>query len=116
MKLMGYYHENKFPIAKEKIASVSAIIPFGQAEVRVGYDMSKLDQNQAGLRTPTARRTLKATYQYNLSKRTAVYGTVAFLRNKDNTIVSLPGTNFVGALPRAGGNSKGFEIGIRHFF
>ena len=115
MKLMGYYHENKFPFAKEKVASISGILPFGQSEVRIGYDMSKMDQNQAGFADSDIDN-IKATYQYNLSKRTAVYGTVAFLRNKDNTIVSLPGTNFVGALPKAGGDSKGFETGIRHFF
>ena len=110
MKLMGYYDENKIPFAKEKVASISGIFPFGQSEVRIGYDISKMDQNQAGFADSNLDN-IKATYQYNLSKRTAVYGTVAFLKNKDSTIVSLPGTNFVGALPNAGGDSKGFEIG-----
>ena len=44
-----------------------------------------------------------------------MYGTVARLNNKDNTAVSLPGTK-VNALPNAGGDSKGVELGIRHFF
>jgi len=115
MKLMGYYHENKFPFAKEKVASISGILPFGQSEVRIGYDISKMDQNQAGFADSDIEN-IKATYQYNLSKRTALYGTVALLKNKDNTIVSLPGTNFAGGTPSAGGDSKGFELGIRHFF
>jgi len=115
LKIMGYYNENKYPNAKEKIASISGIFPFGQSEVRVGYDISKMDQNQAGFADSDIEN-IKATYQYNLSKRTALYGTVALLKNKDNTIVSLPGTNFAGGTPSAGGDSKGFELGIRHFF
>jgi predicted porin len=115
MKIMGYYNENKYPNAKEKVASISGIFPFGQSEVRVGYDLSKMDQKQAGF-ADSDLENIKATYQYNLSKRTALYGTVALLRNKDNTIVSLPGTNFAGGTPSAGGDSKGFELGVRHFF
>jgi predicted porin len=112
MKLMGYYDENKFPTAKEKVASISGSFPFGQSEVRVGYDMSKMDNNAGA---DSKLDNIKATYQYNLSKRTAMYGTVAFLRNKDATTVSLPGSNAT-ALPTAGGDSKGFELGVRHFF
>ena len=46
---------------------------------------------------------IKATYQYNLSKRTAMYGTVASLSNKDNTIVSPAryGLRRCGCRPRA---------------
>ena len=112
MKLMGYYDEDKVPNAKEKTASISASFPFGQSEVRVGYDMSKLDSNVG----PDSKiDNMKATYQYNLSKRTAMYGTIARLNNKDGTSLSLPGV-FGGNNPNAGGDSKGFEVGVRHFF
>jgi len=114
MKIMGYYDEDKVPTAKEKVASISASFPFGQSEVRVGYDVSKVTSNTAQL-APSKLDDIKATYQYNLSKRTAMYGTVARLNNKDNTVVSLPGA-FAGQVPFAGGDSKGFEIGLRHFF
>jgi predicted porin len=73
-----------------------------------------MDQNQAGF-ADSDLDNIKATYQYNLSKRTAMYGTVSVLRNKDATTVSLPGSNAT-ALPTSGGDSKGFELGIRHFF
>ena len=80
MKLMGYYDEDKVPNAKEKTASISASFPFGQSEVRIGYDLSKLDSNVG----PDSKiDNIKATYQYNLSKRTAMYGTIARLNNKD---------------------------------
>jgi predicted porin len=112
MKIMGYYNENKYPSAKEKVASISGIFPFGQSEVRVGYDVSDMDHNTLA---DSKLDQMKATYQYNLSKRTAMYGTVSVLRNKDATTVSLPGSNAT-ALPTSGGDSKGFELGIRHFF
>ncbi|MEO8921848.1 MAG: porin, partial [Caldimonas sp.] len=58
----------------------------------------------------------KATYQYNLSKRTAMYGTASLLKNKDATRLSVSGGSTITAAPTAGGESKGFELGVRHFF
>jgi len=113
MKIMGYYDEDKVPNGKEKVASISGSFPFGQSEVRVGYDQSKVTSNTA--QPGSKLDNIKATYQYNLSKRTALYGTVARLNNKDATSQSLPGS-YAGQTPTAGGDSKGFELGLRHFF
>ncbi|MEO6897408.1 MAG: porin [Caldimonas sp.] len=110
-KLMGYYDREKLPTFKESRWEIGGSIPFGQSEVRVGYDRSKVNPNVGA---DTTLDNIKATYQYNLSKRTAMYGTVARLSNKDGTTVSLPGS-FTGG-PTAGGSSKGFEVGVRHFF
>ena len=59
-------------------------------------------------------------YMYNLSKRTAVYGTAALIRNSGSAAT---GANFstsygtaINALPTRGGDSKGAEVGVRHFF
>ncbi len=112
LKLMGYYDREKQATFKETRGEIGAAIPFGQSEVRVGYDRSKYNPNVGSSSTVD---NIKATYQYNLSKRTAMYGTIARLANKDNTSVSLPGS-FAGFAPTAGGDSKGLEIGIRHFF
>jgi predicted porin len=113
MKIMGYYDEDKVPNGKEKVASISGSFPFGQSEVRVGYDLSKMSTNNG---QPSSKLdNIKATYQYNLSKRTALYGTLARLNNKDGTSQTLPGS-YVGQNPTAGGDSKGFELGLRHFF
>ncbi|MEO8422259.1 MAG: porin, partial [Hyphomicrobium sp.] len=110
MKLMGYWDHERLPTSKETRGEIGAVIPFGQSEVRVGYDRSRLTPD-VGARTTLDN--IKATYQYNLSKRTAMYGTVARLSNKDSTTVSLPGAFFA---PTAGGSSKGLEVGVRHFF
>jgi predicted porin len=110
-KIMGFYDEEKLQVGKEKRWEVGATFPFGQSEVRVGYQEDKMDAN-VGLDSKVTN--VAATYQYNLSKRTALYGTAALLQNKDATSVSLPGGTIGG--PNAGGDSKGFELGVRHFF
>jgi len=108
-KLLGYYDREDVPNFKEDMYSVSAVIPFGQSEVHVGYDRSK--RNPPGADTTVDQ--IKATYQYNLSKRTAVYSSISRLDNKNATTLTLPGANG-GAT--AGGQSTGVEFGVRHFF
>jgi len=49
-----------------------------------------------------------------VSKRTALYTTGSLLRNKDDTRLTLPGA--AGLNNSLGDDSKGFEIGLRHFF
>lgn len=58
---------------------------------------------------------LSLGYQYDLSKRTAVYGTAAFMKNKNNSARALGGSGL--ALAAATGkNQAGFQVGIRHAF
>ena len=108
-KILGYWDRTTFINAKQNTGSISAVIPFGQSEVHVGYDRSKLTNN--GLSSSVDQ--IKATYQYNLSKRTALYTTASRLSNKDATRLTLPGA--AGATT-ASGKSSGIEFGLRHFF
>ncbi|NUZ09112.1 porin [Piscinibacter koreensis] len=124
-KLMGYVDYERLDNAtddRELRGSISAVIPFGQNEVHVGYDRSRLRRD--GASNSTAQQ-LKASYVYNLSKRTAVYGTVSYLDNNSNAAMSIApasgtnastGSQSATALPRAGGDSRGVEFGVRHFF
>lgn len=113
-KLLGYYDHEKFdttPVElKEDNWSISAVIPFGQSEVHVGYDWDKLKPSSGSSSTIDQ---FKATYQYNLSKRTALYTTASRLSNKDKTTVALPGAAGPTTLS---GKSTGVEFGLRHFF
>ncbi|MCT9813250.1 porin [Acidovorax sp. Be4] len=58
---------------------------------------------------------LSLGYVHNLSKRTAVYGTVAYLKNKDGSALGLQskGINTVAA---ANQKQTGVQVGIRHSF
>ena len=115
LKLMGYYDEEKVSQigVKEKMYSVSANMPFGQAEVRIGYDRSKATFDGGEGDFSNSVEQFKATLQYNVSKRTALYTTGSWMKNKDDSRMTLPGAN---GLTDSGGDSKGFEIGLRHFF
>ena len=110
MKLMGYWDEDKFVGVKEDIYSISAVFPFGQAELHVGYDNNQLKVN--GFSSATIDQ-FKATLQYNISKRTALYTTGSVLKNHDDTRITLP---TAAGLVDPGGKSTGWEIGLRHFF
>lgn len=58
---------------------------------------------------------LSLGYVHNLSKRTAVYGTVAYLKNKGNSNLGLQAK---GVNTAANGNEKqtGVQVGVRHNF
>lgn len=109
-KLMGYFDRETLSGPTENTWSLSAIIPFGQSEIHAGYDRSRL-KLASGASTTVDQ--LKATYVYNLSKRTAVYSTVSRLDNKDASRVTLPGA---AGPTTARGQSTGAEFGLRHFF
>ncbi|GAB2487672.1 porin [Comamonas humi] len=55
-------------------------------------------------------------YGYNFSKRTQVYGTLAYLKNKDGSSRSIGVQGLSATGSSAGGKSTGMELGIRHFF
>jgi predicted porin len=50
-------------------------------------------------------------YVHNLSKRTAVYTTFAYVKNKDGAALALNGSKTA-----LGGSSKGLDVGLRHSF
>ncbi len=84
--------------------------PVGPGELRASYG----HYDTAGSNADWNK--LSVGYGYNFSKRTQVYGTVAFLKNKDGAArsigvqgLSAPGTTL-------GGRSSGVEVGVRHFF
>jgi predicted porin len=108
VKLLGYYNEEKILSYKDKIFSLSAVVPLGQGEIHVGGEQSKISG-------PVSNKVKKfaAGYVYNLSKRTALYATGAIIDNDSASRISMsPAT----AAPTAGGKSKGLEAGLRHFF
>ena len=69
---------------------------------------SQYETNAAG--NPTAKQ-MAVGYVYDLSKRTAVYGTYARVTNSGGSATALGGTT-----GSANGSSKGTDIGVRHSF
>jgi len=81
-------------------------VPMGGGTFKVAN--SQYETNAAG--NPTAKQ-MAVGYVYDLSKRTAVYGTYARVNNSGGSATALGGTT-----GSANGSSKGTDIGVRHSF
>ncbi|MBO9648624.1 MAG: porin [Variovorax sp.] len=112
---------------------LGATVPVGPGLIRASYSAVKysdlqipgattaISQNLTqlfGLQDPKADK-WAIGYVHNLSKRTALYATVAYVTNKDNTLVG-NGLAVTGAFVNPTGyapkNSTGYDLGIRHAF
>ncbi len=116
-KLMAIRMEEKTTGgAKVTGTLIGANIPMGNGMIRAAtssYDVADSSNDW---------KKMSIGYIHNLSKRTAVYGTYARVTNSGNQIASVNGNTLTMAGATAfgasapGGNSTGFEAGIRHSF
>ncbi|RZL92227.1 MAG: porin, partial [Variovorax sp.] len=102
---------------------LGATVPIGPGLFRVSYARIKLDTNisnplLAQAPSPEAQK-FAIGYVYNLSKRTALYATYAYLKDKNGLDITVGGPSMVTSalgLPMTGKTSKGYDIGLRHAF
>ena len=117
VKAMGYYTQSKF--ASQKIASYSlgAVVPVGVGQIKAAYTHANASgTDAAGVNVDANDANQFALgYIYNLSKRTAVYGTAAYIKNKGAATFAVASSPALvsGAV---GQKSTGAEVGIRHSF
>lgn len=88
---------------------IGALVPVGAGEIRASYSTYEIDFGPGA--DPRARQ-IALGYVHNLSKRTAVYATVARVRNSNGAAVALNSST----LGVGGSSSTGFDLGIRHSF
>jgi predicted porin len=104
---------------------IGVTVPVGPGQIRASYSQVKYDFNRVPVlgvaNTPDPKSNkLALGYVHNLSKRTALYGTIARVSNKNgagNTVGA--GPSYVVAFNRAAlqpKSSMGYEFGIRHAF
>jgi len=114
VKAMGYYTQSKFAAQKIATYSLGAVVPVGLGLIKAAYTHANASgTNAVGVNVDANDANQFALgYIYNLSKRTAVYGTAAYIKNKGAA------TFAVASAPAmvAGGKSTGAEVGIRHSF
>lgn len=105
-KLFLLAGENKVGTTKTKPINIGAHVPVGQGVIRVALGRVKA----TGVANDATQWTLG--YVHNLSRRTALYANYSHIDNKGT------GTTFnVGApVTTPGGQSQGYEAGIRHTF
>jgi predicted porin len=119
-KLMGYFQREDLPygtygsktLGAEDRWQIGLTVPVGSHYIRASYVRTDSRKGPAAFNGSDANR-YAIGYVHNLSRRTALYGTVARITNKGGANFSLAG----GAPGLAtGGNSTGAEFGIRHAF
>jgi predicted porin len=105
----------KYLTATQEILQVTFSVPIGAHTVKVSHgrlnnkgsvgatDINGLDVRSFGL-----------GYQYDFTKRTALYASLGRLENKGLSAVSFSGGSTVGFQP--GSHSTGYEVGLRHIF
>lgn len=102
---------------------VGGVIPFGASSIKFSYVRSDTKDGRnngaANLSNRDASQ-FAVGYQYDLSKRTAIYATGARISNKSGTTARpIGGTYSISgavAAPASGKSSTGLEAGIRHTF
>jgi len=112
LNLMAQYDILKAGTREQKTYLIGTVVPLGQGEFKFAYAKADQDGTTAALDGADADQ-IGVGYVYNLSKRTAMYGHYARIKNKNTTAAFAIGG---GAGSAAGATSKGFEVGVRHSF
>lgn len=98
---------------------IGATVPIGIGLIRFSYSQVKIDPNRGLLQLdgdPKAEKWALG-YVHNLSKRTALYATVARINNKNGYDLGLGGSpNFVAGGTFQAKSSRGYDVGLRHAF
>jgi len=113
-KLLAHYNRDTVKAAGGDLDTngwlIGTLVPVGAGEIRASYSQSKADFATATT-TDARGRKLALGYVHNLSKRTAVYTTVARVRNNGGAAFALGGSSTA-----ANSSSTGFDLGVRHSF
>ena len=104
-KLLALYSQDEAGAVEQKGFLIGTLVPVGAGEIRASFGQTKTDG------TDNKSRKLALGYVHNLSKRTAVYTTVARVKNDGANTIALGGSTTA-----AGTNSTGFDLGLRHSF
>ena len=115
-KVMALYHIAKFGDLKQRTMLVGATASFGQSQVRASYAMHNRSGGSAaaGLSDDDDSKLMAVGYVYNLSKRTALYGTLARIKNDGASRAVVNVSPPAGM--RGGESSTGYELGVSHIF
>ena len=108
-KLMGQISRDENGAVEGRGWLLGGLIPVGAGEVRVAFSQYSTDLGLGGS-DPKSRK-IALGYVHNLSKRTAVYTTIARVRNSNGAAQALNGS-----ATAPGASSTGFDAGVRHSF
>jgi predicted porin len=100
---------------------IGVTVPVGAGLIRASYSHVKYDANAPqvlfapDVADPKANK-LALGYVHNLSKRTALYATIARVSNKNGAALTVGGPAFISNAVFTPKTSTGYDFGIRHAF
>jgi predicted porin len=109
-KLQGHITRDRNGGVDGKGWLLGGLVPVGAGEIRLAYSVYETDAFGVGINEPETKK-LAIGYVHNLSKRTAVYTTIARVKNSGGASQSLGGS-----VTSANSSSTGMDIGVRHSF
>lgn len=98
------------------IVTVGAIAPMGPGKVKLGVSRAERKTDGNTLKPETTK--IAVGYDYSLSKRTSLFTTVAYVRNKEGSAVSASQGGVAGFGSNAVANQRsiGYDVGLLHSF
>lgn len=107
-----HYRQQKVNAEKLGIATVNAQLPIEAHNFKVQLQR----MNQSGARAANDASMIGLGYEYNLSKRTALYASFGQVDNDGTGTIVISGGPAVTAANFGGKKSTGYEAGLRHNF
>ena len=109
-KLMGLWNQEKAISRTSDSYMLGVTAPIGAGVIKGSYTWGSstndgLDGSMIAL-----------GYVYNLSKRTAVYTNASYISNSGKTATYSYGIAGTPAVPPIGGNTWGWDLGVKHAF
>ncbi len=118
MNLIAQYGKADYSTRDQKKLLLGVTVPFGASTLKASYVSAKGAQGTSA--TDFDAKQIAFGYQYDLSKRTAIYATLSSLNNDGNAATGAKFTVGQGqpfATVNGGGDtSKGYNLGVRHSF
>jgi predicted porin len=114
MTLMAQYNQAENGPGEIKHANIAATFPFGASLLKVAYGQAKYSGITGVAGSPEANQ-IGLGYQYNLSKRTAIYANFSQVDNDAGLRLTASNTG-PSAAAINGFKSTGYEFGINHSF
>ena len=121
LKISGDYNKFDYGTSSQKNLLLGVSVPFGASTLKASFNKASgsiRTQNAAAtLVTDQGAKQIAVGYQYDMSKRTAIYATLSSLNNDGSATTGARFTVGQGpAMTRGGDSSKGYNLGVRHIF
>lgn len=114
VKLTGGVRRFEFNSAKQTNLLLAAVVKVGPGDIKISLNQIRMAGSIGSTNIDADGATqVGIGYVYNMSKRSALYTTVAAIDNKGKAAFVVPGGS---AGITAGGVSRGLEMGLRHDF